>query len=331
MALKTSMGRGAERGAKSGPSVPAPLPAFELALEDRQALQRVLQEGSRSFYFASRLLPPRLRDSVLVYYAYCRRADDAIDEAQDPGRALEVLRRELDDIFDKGSVRSRDDRVASSLARLVSHQHLTRAPFEGLLEGFAWDAGDKCYETLDDLEQYCARVAGTVGITMTQLMGTYEPHMLARAADLGVAMQLTNISRDVGSDARMGRVYVPRRWWREANVDVDLWGKEPVMRPEIADFVRRLLSRAELLYRRSEAGIAALPADCRASIYAARLIYADIGRSLLKIGFDSVNQRAFVGRGRKLWLLAWARIFAVVSDPADLELDPLPATRWLCE
>ncbi len=98
---------------------------------------------------------------------------------------------------------------------------------EALLEGLAWDAEGRCYETLDDLFDYAARVAGTVGVMMTLIMGVRSPRRWRRACDLGVAMQLTNIARDVGEDARLGRIYLPRQWLREAGVDADAWLAEP--------------------------------------------------------------------------------------------------------
>ena len=102
---------------------------------------------------------------------------------------------------------------------------------EALLEGLAWDAEGRSYETLDDLFDYAARVAGTVGVMMTLIMGVRSPEALARACDLGVAMQLTNIARDVGEDARMGRIYLPRQWLREAGVDAEAFLADPQARP----------------------------------------------------------------------------------------------------
>lgn len=276
---------------------------------------------------ASRLLPSRMRDAVLVYYAYCRQSDDAIDESEHPRLALARLQQELKAIF---SGQPAPDLVSRQLSRLVRSQGLSFAPFAGLLEGFAWDCEKKEYNSLEELEEYCARVAGTVGISMTEMMGPRDPSILARAADLGVAMQLTNIARDVGSDARAQRLYLPRSWMREAGQSPEQWLQAPSFSPEIAVFVQRLLQRANSLYQRCESGIAALPKDCRASIFAARLIYSDIGRVLKKQHWDSVSQRAYVRRPRKLVLLAQAWLFPPQAQD-KLHEPALPATQWLCE
>jgi 15-cis-phytoene synthase len=92
-----------------------------------------------------------------------------------------------------------------------------------LLEGFAWDAAGRYYETIDELHDYCARVAGSVGAMMALIMGVKNKQVLARACELGNAMQLTNIARDVGEDARNGRLYLPRSWMREAGIDPQAW------------------------------------------------------------------------------------------------------------
>ena len=109
---------------------------------------------------------------------------------------------------------------------------------------------------------------------MTLVMGGRSSKTVARACELGVAMQLTNIARDVGEDARRGRLYLPLQWLREAGLDPDEFLRHPQHSPALANVVKRLLRAADQLYVRSETGIGALPRDCRAAIMAARLIYA---------------------------------------------------------
>ena len=115
---------------------------------------------------------------------------------------------------------------------------------EALLEGLAWDAEGRVYETLDDLLDYAARVAGAVGVMMTLIMGVRSTEALARACDLGVAMQLTNIARDVGEDARMGRIYLPREWLREAGIDAAAFLADPTPEARVGALVARLLEEA---------------------------------------------------------------------------------------
>jgi phytoene synthase len=199
-----------------------------------------------------------------------------------------------------------------------------------LLEGFVWDATGHHYETLEDVQAYGARVAGTVGAMMALVMGTRDAGALARACDLGVAMQLTNIARDVGEDARNGRLYLPRTWMREAGVDPEAWLREPHFNDAIASVVQRLLDAADTLYERAEHGIAALPRDCRPAIHAARLVYAEIGRELERLKLNCIDHRAVVSRNRKLALIARATAAAVVAPgDAHCALPALPAVQFL--
>jgi phytoene synthase len=167
------------------------------------------------------------------------------------------------------------------------------------------------------------------------LMGVRDADALSRACDLGVAMQLTNIARDVGEDAAEGRLYLPLDWLTEAGVDPDAFLSDPRLTPEIADVIRRLLWEARRLYDRSEAGIAALPLGARPAIFAARLIYAEIGVRVAGAGYDSVTRRAVTTRGRKLALAAEAVLRAgavsVMPRSAVLHAPPLPETAFLVE
>jgi phytoene synthase len=164
------------------------------------------------------------------------------------------------------------------------------------------------------------------------VMRTRSEQALARACDLGVAMQLTNIARDVGEDARFGRLYLPLAWMREAGLDPDEWLAAPIFDERIASVIDRLIKAADDLYQRSEHGIGQLPRDCRPAIRAARLVYAEIGRELEKAGLDSINQRAVVSAKRKLALLARASA-AVLFTPADptVHMEALPANLFLVE
>ena len=148
-----------------------------------------------------------------------------------------------------------------------------RVPLElpaALIEGFEWDVEGRRYETLSDTYAYCTRVAGTVGVMMSMLMGVRNTDVLSRACDLGVAMQLTNIARDVGEDARNGRVYLPLALLRENGVDVDAWMSDPRPCDGIEKTLREILAIADTHYQRSEWGISHLPISVRPSIFAAQ-------------------------------------------------------------
>lgn len=313
----------------TGPSVPpettALAPRLAIAPQDLAHCHRLLAAGSKSFAAASRLLPRRIRDSAAVFYAFCRVADDAVDESDDPAAALAGLRVRLATIWN-GTANA--DPVDRALTAVVRAHDLPRAPFEALLEGFSWDADGREYDTIGGVLSYSARVASAVGVVMTYIMGARARHTLARACDLGAAMQLTNICRDVGEDARRGRLYLPRNSLVAEGVDPDAWLAAPVFDPGVARVVDQLLRLADQLYARGLSGVDGLPADCRRSIRAAGLIYADIGRVIRENGLDSVSQRASTSALRKLWLLWRAHWWRDESAHAA-DAPPLAQTEFL--
>jgi phytoene synthase len=296
---------------------------------DQRACRALMRGGSKTFFAASLLLPARVRAPAAALYAFCRLADDAIDLGDNPLQAMIGLRARLDDVY---AGRPQSFECDRALAFVVHRFAIPRPLPDALLEGFVWDAQGRRYDTIDELQAYAARVAGTVGAMMALLMGMREPAPLARACDLGVAMQLTNIARDAGEDARKARLYLPRQWMRDEGLDPDAWLAAPAYSPALGAVVRRLLQRADELYVRAEDGIAALPRDCRPAIWSARLVYAEIGRELERQGLDSVRHRAVVSTGRKLALIARAT-GAAVAAPAPPPVQPpaLPQVQFLVD
>jgi 15-cis-phytoene synthase len=147
-------------------------------------------------------------------------------------------------------------------------------------------------------------------------------------------MQLTNIARDVGEDARNGRVYLPLAWLDEAGIDVTRFLERPTFSEALGRVIERLLRHADGLYMRADAGIAMLPRDCQASIHAARLIYSDIGRFVEMANFDSVSRRAYVPLGRKLRLLLraiWSPTPKMLPGREIAEAEPLDEVCFLVE
>lgn len=303
------------------------LPVVAAYPADVAACRAILAEGSKSFNAASWLLPARVRDPAAIFYAFCRVADDLVDESGDPHGAVVILNRRLDAVWSKSPD---SDPVDRSLAAIVEAYALPRTVFDALIEGFVWDAEGRAYESFEDVLDYCARVASTVGVIMTLLMGRREPNTLARACDLGAAMQLTNICRDVAEDAGRGRLYLPAEWMREAGLDPDRFVRSPSASDELSSVVRRVLDEADRLYARAETGVLDLPPDSRASIRAARLIYAAIGDVLRARGCDPMRGRARTSLLRKLWLLARARFRSTTAEAVDPS-PPLRATAFLVE
>jgi phytoene synthase len=287
--------------------------------------RKLLCHGSRSFYLASRFLPLTLRESASGLYAFCRIADDLVDLGDHPHQALETLHHRLDLIYAATPENHPVDRV---LSQIVTDHELPRALLNALLEGFEWDATGRCYETLEDVFDYGARVAGTVGVMMAMLMGVRDTHSLARAADLGVAMQLTNICRDVGEDARAGRLYLPRGLLREQGIDPEDFIQNPQTGPALTAVLNRLLREADDRYQKADQGIRQLPRRCRPGIWAARRLYAEIGHKVAQEGYDPISRRAVVSGGRKCQILI-SLMQGARANPAVLSAPCAPENQFL--
>jgi phytoene synthase len=290
---------------------------------DLAQCRQMIRDGSKTFYTASLLLPQRVCDAARSLYAFCRVADDLVDRSADSRAAVDCLLGRLDRIYRGQPDNEPADRA---FADVSSRFAIPREIPEALIEGFAWDASGRRYETIGDLHAYAVRVAGTVGAMMSLIMQVRDPQAIARACDLGVAMQLTNIARDVGEDARNGRVYLPLNWLAAAGVPPEAVLSSPAIRP----LVGRLLAEADTLYARSLSGIAMLPAACRPSIHAARLLYAEIGREVERNGCDSVAKRAVVSKRRKL--LGLGQALAACLAPAPPSREPaIPEAQFLVD
>lgn len=294
---------------------------------DMTDCREILKEGSHSFFAASLLLPDVYRQPITALYAFCRVADDAVDLADEPRDGLEQMTRRLNRIYAGEPEDSPVDRAFSDVVLSYNIPYTLPA---ALLEGFLWDVEGRSYGTMSDTYAYSARVAGTVGAMMAMLMGVRNPDVLSRACDLGVAMQITNICRDVGEDAEAGRLYLPADRLRAHGIDAGAWVERPEISAGIRGVVREMLELADELYLRSEWGISQLPSRVRPGIYAARSIYAEIGREIERRDYDSVSSRAYVRKRRKAQLLAVAMRNSLEGRRQD-DAPPLDETRFLID
>ncbi len=287
-----------------------------------------MRTGSRSFSAAARILPRHIAEPATALYAFCRLADDLVDDdCHSPQAALAELRHRLDRAYEGHPLDHPADRA---FAQTVAGHAIPRELPLALLEGFAWDLEGRRYDSFDDLLAYAARVAGSVGAMMALLMGARSTQALARACDLGVAMQLTNIARDVGEDARRGRLYLPLSWLQETGLAPDRFLASPAHSAASAQVITRLLAAAETLYTSGTQGLPALPLACQPGIRAAALLYREIGRTLARTGHDSIARRAHVPAARKATLLVQAVLTTL--QPAPRLRDPaLPACQFLVD
>lgn len=298
--------------------------------KDLEHCRDAIREGSYSFHAASKLLPSSVRDPALALYAFCRLADDEVDFGEDKPAAVLALSERLERAYQG---RPRNNPTDRAFTAMIEEFDMPRALPEALLEGLAWDGMERRYASLSDLRSYSARVAAAVGAMMCVLMRVRDEQALARACDLGVAMQLTNIARDVGEDARERRLYLPTDWLEEEGIDIEQLFANPRSTPRLKRLTKRLLSEANKLYLRSEPGIGRLPLAARPGIFAARHCYDAIGRNLARMDHDSINARATTTGGHKMRILGLSVVRAawisVTPESPVVYARPLAETAFL--
>ena len=280
----------------------------------------IIRKGSKSFSLAARLFNPATRDAAFFLYGWCRYCDDQVDQIGKNESPDEMARR----------LTALKDRTAAAFTSAPQHEpvfvalqyivHRYAIPSHyalELIEGMAMDVRGTRYTTLKDLLLYCYRVAGTVGLMMTHAMGVRDERALKHAADLGIAMQLTNIARDIVEDAGMGRIYLPWAWLREAQIEPeDIAAVHN--REKLAMLTRRLLHEAERFYRSGDEGLWQLSFRSACAVAAARQVYSEIGETLLRKGARAWDERAYVAGARKIWVVSRAILGLLRSVPARL-------------
>jgi 15-cis-phytoene synthase len=282
---------------------------------------------SRSFSLASRLLPAAYRDDAAVVYTYCRRTDDAVDEVSTSAEAIAAitrLRAELDEIYQPGAPSRLVDPVLARFATIAVERRLPRHYPDELIAGMAMDAAGERYATVDDLLRYAYRVAGVVGLMMCHVMGVRDDRALVPAAHLGIAMQLTNVCRDVAEDWRRRRLYLPAELLARhgaTGLDEQAAAGEPLpssAHPAIAAVTGELLALADRYYRSADGGVPMLGWRPALGVRAARHVYAAIGSRVTAAGCDPQAPRAVVPRWKQLLLVGRAALGGLGELPSRL-------------
>ena len=291
---------------------------------------RMLAAHGKSFHWARRFLGATAARQATLLYAFCRLLDDIAD-GDAPGG--EIRLRALD-------ARLAGDQAvhapeAEAFLSFAAEAGIPVSAARDLIAGLLFDQGQVLLQTEAELICYAYQVAGTVGLMMAPILGRSDPHADAFAVDLGIAMQLTNIARDVGEDALERRIYLPLDWMQEAGLEVDAFFDNPRPTKAVRQMVRRLLMESNRLYYRSEAGISKLPVGSRTGIYAARYIYAGIGSEVQALGYETITQRAHTNKLQKLGWLARSILSTGVSiampQSAVLYAKPLPEVQFLVD
>lgn len=286
---------------------------------------QVIRHHSKSFSLAARLLPPRTRRAAEVLYAWCRACDDAIDHAPSPDQAaqkIEQMRLDLDWAYDEpGTKQHLPSPETMAFREVVQSFHIPRRYPEDMLNGFASDALGTRYSGLEDLLHYCYQVAGTVGLMMCHVLGTSDDQALPHACHLGIAMQLTNIARDVREDEARGRCYLPTSWLSSVKqTDGQLEARSA------AALVKRLLEVARHYYHSGLLGIRFLDRRSACAVELALRVYRAIGDRIAQVGFDIDAGRAVVPTWHKM-ILAVAVVLRCVTHLSPRRVRP-PAQVW---
>lgn len=270
--------------------------------EDWTLCQTIARAHGRSFFLASRLLGADRRRSILAAYAYCRMADDIVDESNgDSGRIAHRLAA-----WEQELEQPRHP-VAVAFAHARIRYDIPERPVRELFDGMRADLSINRYANWSELRVYCHQVAGTVGLIVAPILGCSEQTALPRAAELGIAMQLTNILRDVKEDAAMGRVYLPLDELERFGIDPDaLHLGQPGRRfPELMQFQ---IARARDLYASALTGVTSLSPSGQLTTLAAARLYAGILDQIEANQYDVFSARAVVPRNRKARSTAGAAV-----------------------
>lgn len=265
---------------------------------------------AKTFYLATRFLPNQKQRSIFAIYGLCRYIDNLVDETEDLStntdltlievdRKLNEVRDKLEIIYRGGEV---DDSILTAFADTLKKYHIPEElPFE-LMEGVRMDLVKNRFDTFEEIYEYSYKVASVVGLMTSRVFGYTDDTALDYAVDLGIAMQLTNILRDVGEDLERDRIYVPQEDLIRFGVsEADLFAGE--MSQNFIEMMQFQIARAREYYNRADIGVKMLARDSRLPVYLARYNYAKILDKIEENGYNVFKQRAYLTGMQKLSIL----------------------------
>ena len=273
---------------------------------------RLMTRAGKTFYFATFWLPSEARDDAAIAYSFCRKIDDVADGGLPRDQRDEYLRSVTRALGSMDRTFPGIERVLSLIERFPDIQE----PFIALVDACREDATDLVINTQGDLVRYCHGVAGNVGLIMYPILGGRAPEGLSYAADLGIAMQCTNIARDVFEDLIRGRIYLPSEWLEGIDVQ-DLLQGDAQVEQGVVGAIQRLLNVAHLHYERGLAGIHFLAPRSRYAIKVAARCYGAIGEGVLRGGVVA-RERSVVPLYKKILLACEVSVKNVCASRATL-------------
>jgi phytoene synthase len=249
----------------------------------------ITKEHAKTFYFASHFLSKEQADASYSVYAVCRISDDSVDISKN--KLLMVAKIE-DKIKMAYSEAGLEDDCLTAFRNTVNRYKIPKHYFDELLSGVKMDLNKTNYADFEQLKQYCYKVAGVVGLMMLKILGSNSKKAEEFAVDLGIAMQLTNILRDIKEDFNMDRIYLPKDEMKKFKIDQDLI-KKGTVNQDFIDFMQFQIKRARYYYKQAEQGICLIKSmRCRLVTILMSKIYAGILTSIEKNNYDVFTKRA---------------------------------------
>jgi len=270
----------------------------------------ITAQYAKTFYLGTMLMSEAKRRAIWAIYAWCRRTDELVDGIQaatTTDATLDEWEHQLEEIF-QGNAKTAPD---YALAETLKQFKIPIRPFKDMIAGMKMDLRDDRYQTFDDLHLYCYRVAGTVGLMSAAVMGfeSKQPEVIQMATEaaiaLGIAMQLTNILRDIGEDAERGRIYLPLEELAYFDyTETDLLNG--IIDDRWINLMKFQIQRAREFYRFAEKGVTALCKDARLPVWTSLMLYRNILNVIERNNYEVFRRRAYVPTPKKLLTLPWA-------------------------
>jgi phytoene synthase len=269
--------------------------------------EEITKKASSTFYLGSSIFPRRERKHVWAIYAFCRHADDLVDESgltkEEIKKRLEFLREIIVNVReDKWQSEFYSDEIKSVAIALRDtfgkHEFVTQGPFLRLIEGVAIDLDKKDFSSTNELTDYCDKVAGGVGQIICELLGIKDTQSIADARKMGNAMQLTNILRDIGEDQARGRVYIPHEKLVEYQIGLPLENS-----PQLKKLVASLVESTHMDYREARKSLKVFPIRVRMALNTASFLYEGILDDISAHDYAVLDRRAHVSGINKVMIV----------------------------
>lgn len=278
--------------------------SFVTAKEAFARCEKIVRHHAKSFYFCSHFLPYHKRISMFAIYALCRTLDDIVDESAPENKLithqlLDQWQEKLDILYSSKTVK---EPILVAMRAVLDSYAVNKQHFLDLIAGVRMDLEPQPFKNFDELRLYCYRVAATVGLMASEVFGYSDASALAKAENLGIAMQLTNILRDVGEDLEIGRIYLPIDELNKFNyLESDLRAKK--VNKNFIALMKFQIERARSFYQDAEIGIKLLSPDSRFTVLAASRLYGAILSKIESNNYDVFSRRASLSLSAKLLYL----------------------------